>query len=144
MTNTGLVPSTDTQLVLASLMASAAFFCAAQAQSCMRAILHFPSTASEPESEACWQRQCAASGQPRVLELPLLRHTVMFTLSPVCLLQYVATRDWICCADVWGGLGYPSKGDSHQGEDPNQELLPELQAAFGVGPDRAASECQAP
>ena len=99
----------------------------------MHAILHFPSTASEPET-----------GQPRGLVLPLLRRTVMFTVQPVCLLQHVLTYDYNCCTDVWGGLGYPSKGDSHQGEDPNQELLPELQAASGVGPDRAASECQAP
>lgn len=38
-------------------------------------------------------------------------------------------------ADVWGGLGYPSKGNSHKGENPDQELLPELQATAGVGSD---------
>jgi len=113
----------------------------------MAASLHCVSTVAafpEPGNETNWQRQCAVNGQSRGLVLPLLRHTVMFTLSPVWLPQHVASCDRNCCADVWGGLGYPSKGNSHQGEDPNQELLPELQAAVGVGPDRAASECQAP
>lgn len=47
------------------------------------------------------------------------------------------------CADAWSGLGDAGQADPHQGEDPDQELLPELQAAPGVGPDRAAPECQA-
>ncbi len=63
---------------------------------CMAASLHCVSTVAafpEPGNETHWQRQCAASGQPRILELPLLRRPVMFTISPVCLLQHVPICD---------------------------------------------------